>query len=261
MTGRIMGAWNPEAYLKFEDERTRPSHDLIARIRIDDPTSAVDLGCGPGNSTQALLRRWPEARVTGIDSSPDMIEAARTAYPDQDWVLADIETWTSDARFDLVFSNAALQWVTGHEALLGRLFEMVAPDGALAFQMPSDAYAKVRALIHEVADDPAWAERMGDARRALTMEPPQVYYDVLAPIARAIDMWETEYYHLMESPAAIVEWISSTGLRPFLDALEADEERRRFVSTLEARVAESYGRRSDGRVLFPFRRLFFIAYA
>ncbi len=255
-----MTPWDPEAYLRFEDYRTRPAVDLVARIAIDAPESIVDLGCGPGNSTQILRRRWPHARIEGLDSSPEMIASARRSHPDQSWVLGEIGTWSAVAPCDVVFSNAALQWVRGHAALVPRLLAQVAPGGALAFQIPSGAYSPVRAFIQEIAGEPAWARRMEGARRALTMEPPHVYYDALAPVARSVDVWETEYNHPMDSPSAIVEWISATGLRPFLDALD-DDERRRFVAQLTDRVAGAYPARADGRVLFPFRRTFVVARA
>jgi trans-aconitate 2-methyltransferase len=256
-----MTSWDPNRYLRFGDERTRPAADLASRVAVDDPGTVIDLGCGPGNSTQVLRRRWPRAHVRGLDSSPEMIAAARRSYPDQEWILGRIEEWSADAPCDVVFSNAALQWVRDHAALLRHLFAQVAPGGALAFQIPSGAYSPVRSLMHEIAQDEAWAARMGEARAALTMEEPPAYYDALAPLARSVDLWETEYYHVMESPSAIVDWISSTGLRPFLDALDSDEETRRFVALLTGRVTQAYATRGDGRVLFPFRRTFVIAYA
>jgi trans-aconitate 2-methyltransferase len=256
-----MTSWDPAKYLRFGDERTRPSHDLVARIRIDAPRTVIDLGCGPGNSTQVLRQRWPDARVTGLDNSPHMIAAARTAHPDQEWLLGDMQLWESGDAYDVVFSNAALQWARDQAALVQRWFRQVTPGGALAFQMPSGRYAPVRQLMERVAGDPAWTSRMDAARRALTMEEPHVYYDALATIARSIDMWETEYYHVLESPAAIVDWMSGTGLRPFLDALATPDERVRFTTQLTGLVEEAYSRRADGRVLFPFRRLFLIAYA
>jgi trans-aconitate 2-methyltransferase len=253
--------WDPDKYLRFGDERTRPSIDLVSRILIDNPKTIIDLGCGPGNSTRVLRQRWPHARLCGIDSSPDMIAAACQAHPDQEWTLGSIEDWSGDATFDLVFSSAALQWVRGHTGLMRRLFARVASGGALAFTIPSGGYSLVRKFIHEIADDASWASRMNEARCAVTMEEPHVYYDALAPLAHSVDIWETEYYHVMESPAAIVQWVSSTGLRPFLDVLDSDDERNRFVAALNERVAESYPRHSDGRVLFPFKRVFVVAYA
>ncbi len=255
-----MNSWDPERYLKFGDERTRPSVDLVSRIQVEAPKSVVDLGCGPGNSTAVLRRRWPDARVIGVDNSPQMIEAARAEYPGDEWILSGIEEWSPESRFDVVFANAALQWVPDHGRLVERLFGYVAADGALAFQIPSPTYALVGTLIHEIAGDDAWAPRMSGPLAELTMESPNFYYDHLAPAARSVDLWETEYMHVMESPNAIVDWISSSGLRPFLRALGSDEERDAFVARLRQRVAESYETRSDGRVLFPFRRMFVVAY-
>jgi len=251
--------WNAIHYLQFGDERTRPSVDLASRIAVSDPRSVVDLGCGPGNSTQVLHRRWPDASILGVDRSPEMIAAARETYPEQDWLQADIGTWAPADPFDIVFSNAALQWLGDHRRLVRRLLGFVRPGGALAFQIPSDAYSPVRTYIREIADDPAWRDRMEGPRTALTMESPAVYYDSLAGEARSLDIWETEYSHVMEDPQAIVAWISSTGLRPFLEVLNADEGAE-FIRRLNYRVEDGYARRVDGRVLFPFRRLFLIAY-
>jgi len=253
--------WDPSSYLRFGDERTRPSVDLVHRIDLDSPSTVVDLGCGPGNSTAVLKRRWPSARVIGVDSSSAMIETARLTFPVDAWVHSDIREWSPNGSFDLVFSNAALQWVPNHGELVERLLGRVAAGGALAFQIPSSTYALVRTLIHEIALDGPWASKMNQPLHALTMEPPGFYYDHLAPQARSVDLWETEYIHVMESSAAIVEWIASTGLRPFLDALDSDSSREVFRTRLLERVADGYPSQADGRVLFPFRRTFVIAYA
>ncbi|MHB8762511.1 MAG: methyltransferase domain-containing protein [Coriobacteriia bacterium] len=256
-----MADWNPDSYLRFEDHRTRPAFELVSHVRVDSPKTVIDLGCGPGNSTQVIRERWPGAMVLGLDSSPGMISAARESYPDHEWALGDIGAWSSEQTFDVVFSNAALQWVPDHARLIPRLFRQVAQGGALAFQIPSRIYCLAQQLIEEVADDEAWASRMQEARSAITIADPDVYYDLLAPLARAVDMWETVYYQVMDSPQAIVDWISSTGLRPYLDALDSEDERQHFVSLLTERVARSYRLASDGKVLFPFRRTSVIAYA
>lgn len=256
-----MTQWDPNQYLRFGDERTRPALDLVSRIHLLDPHAIIDLGCGPGNSTQVLRRRWPGARVVGLDSSEEMIAAARSAHPEQDWILGDIELWSSPEPLDLVFSNAALQWTRGHPELVMRLFQQVGRDGALAFQVPSDAYSPLRIALRAISDDPAWRSRLAEAQGALTLEPPQVYYDALAPLARSVDLWETTYHHPMASSDAIIAWISGTGLRPYLQALSGEAERKRFLALLGERVALAYPPQSDGRVLFPFRRLFLIAYA
>lgn len=255
-----MSPWNAQHYLKFGDERTRPAADLVTRIRLDAPQRIVDLGCGPGNSTQVLRARWPEAKVLGVDNSPAMIDSARQKYPDQEWILADLADWSGDKPFDLVFSNAALQWIGDHCVLIPRLFTLVAEGGALAFQIPSRTYAAVRVHILEISEDAAWRDRMNGPRTRLTMEYPPVYYDVLAGHAAELDIWETEYFHVMESSDAIIDWMSSTGLRPFLAELLDESERQRFVSLLRARVVESYPQHIDGKVLFPFRRTFVLAY-
>lgn len=255
-----MASWNPGEYMRFGDERTRPSVDLAARIAIDSPARVIDLGCGPGNSTRVLRARWPQAQIIGLDSSSDMIEAARADEPDQEWVVADIEGWSAGEPFDVMFSNAALQWVPDHGPLVERLLENVTHGGALAFQIPSAAYATVRTLIHDVALGGPWASRMAGPLGALTMEAPGFYYDHLAPLSRSVDIWETEYFHVMDSAPAIVDWIASTGLRPFLAVLESESEQEAFLADLHARVARAYPRQRDGRVLFPFKRTFVVAY-
>ncbi|MEZ6087348.1 MAG: methyltransferase domain-containing protein [Pirellulaceae bacterium] len=255
-----MTNWNAEHYLKYGDERTRAAVDLANRIRFDSPQSIVDLGCGPGNSTRVLRHRWPTSAIIGIDNSEEMIEAAKGAYPDEKWQLADISCWSPAEPFNLIYSNAALQWITDHATLIPALFNAVAPSGALAFQIPSSTYALVRTLIHEISQKPVWTDEMETPRTALTMESPTFYYDVLAANASELDIWETEYCHVMDSPDAIVDWIASTGLRPFLAVLNSDEQRAKFVSELKQRVHESYETRVDGKVLFDFRRTFVIAY-
>jgi len=256
-----MSTWNAQHYLRFGAERTRPATDLVAHIDMKAPREIVDLGCGPGNSTQVLGARWPNAIVCGIDNSPEMIAAARTTYPTQEWILADLSTWVPDSPVDLVFSNAALQWLGDHRTLLPRLFAAVADGGAFGFQVPSSNYTGVRRLIHGISNDPMWRDRMTAPRSALTMEEPSVYYDILAGQAAAIDIWETEYFHPMDSADAIVDWMAGTGLRPFLEVLDDDTERQRFMRLLRAQVAADYRPpHPDGKVLFPFRRTFVIAY-
>lgn len=255
-----MPTWDANLYLQFANERTQPSLDLIARIAVSHPQRIIDLGCGPGNSTEMLRQRWSKADITGLDSSPEMIAAASKAHPEAKWVLADAARWTADAPFDIVFSNAALQWVPNHAALFGHLLEQVTPRGVLAVQMPTHFQSPVHQLMLEIADAPMWQQRMHKAKNALVSEKPSFYYDVLQPLASRIDIWETEYFHIMESPESIVQWISGTGLRPFLEALEDEEQKLQFQEMLRAGVRRAYPRQKDGRVLFPFRRLFIVAY-
>ena len=151
-----MSSWNPSQYLRFGVERTRPASDLVARINVTNPRTVIDLGCGPGNSTQVLRSRWPHAHVIGLDHSSDMITAARATYPDKDWMLGNVANWSDPNSFDVVFSNAALQWLEDHDRLIPHLLTQVISGGALAFQIPSNKYAAVRLHIHEVANDSTW---------------------------------------------------------------------------------------------------------
>lgn len=255
-----MTTWNPHLYMQFGNERTQPSIDLANRVAVARPQRVVDVGCGPGNSTAVLRQRWPDTEIVGFDSSPEMIAAATAQHPAGTWLLADAATWTAEQPFDVVFSNAALHWLPDHAALVPHLFAQVAPGGALAVQIPTHERSAVHQRIRAIADEPQWQQRMDAARRALTIERPSFYYDVLQPLATRLDIWETVYYHVLESTDAIVEWIRSTGLRPYLEALESDEQREAFLAKLRAGVAEDYPRQRDGRVLLPFPRLFMVAY-
>jgi trans-aconitate 2-methyltransferase len=255
-----MSIWNARHYLKYGEERTRAASDLAARVKLTRPGRIVDLGCGPGNSTQVLRQRWPMADIVGVDSSSEMIDAARREFPEQNWIQENISHWSPGEPFDLIYSNATLQWLPDHHALMRRLLSLVVPGGALAFQIPSGNFATVRTLIHEISHESAWTDRMDAARHALTMESPAFYYDTLTEFASKLDIWETEYHHILESQKSVVDWIASTGLRPFLAALDSEEERELFLAKLRHRVNDAYPLQIDGRVLFPFRRTFVIAY-
>jgi len=258
-----MPSWNADQYLKFAAERTRPSRDLVARIQIGRPARVIDLGCGPGNSTALLAERWPGAEVSGLDNSPAMIDQANRDYPDQRWIVGDIAAWAAGAAepFDVVFSNAALQWVPDHESLYPALLRHVAPGGALAVQVPMNLDAPAHVLMRELASTPAWACLLPpDGVREWHVHDAGYYYDLLAPTASRLDLWKTEYLHVVDGPAAIVEWYKGTGLRPFLDALPSDADRANFLADYADRIAEAYPAQRDGRVLFPFRRFFLVAY-
>jgi trans-aconitate 2-methyltransferase len=208
-----------------------------------------------------LLRaRWPAAEVFGLDNSAEMLAVAAAGYPQGKWVRGDAAHWTADTPFDLVFSNAALQWVPDHQTVLPRLMDQVAPGGCLAVQMPVHFQSPVHQLILQIADEPAWRDRLDKARAAIAVGRPGFYYDLLRPSAARLDLWETEYVHVLESPRGIVDWIRGTGLRPFLEALADDRERDRFQDLLLAGVEQAYLPQKDSRVLFPFRRLFVVAY-
>jgi trans-aconitate 2-methyltransferase len=254
-----MADWNPALYRRYEDERTRPAAELLARVPLTEATRVVDLGCGPGNSTELLARRFPQADVLGIDNSEAMLVSARERLPQARFEFADIGRWSPDVAPDLIYANAALQWVPDHETLVPRLFAALAPGGVLAIQMPDNRAEATHRLMREVASEAPWKAPIGDADKLRTeLLTIGGYYDLLARDAAAVDVWHTVYQHPMAAPAAIVEWVSSTGLKPFLDPLSADLKTS-YLATYEERIGRAYPVRSDGRCLLAFPRMFIVA--
>jgi len=254
-----MADWNPSLYRRFEDERTRPARDLLARVPLERPARVVDLGCGPGNSTELLVQRWPQAAVTGLDNSPAMIDSARQRLPGLPFELADAATWQPGQAPDLVFANAALQWVPGHETLIPRLFAMLAPGGVLAVQMPDNRNEWTHRAMRDVARLDPFAASIGDPDQLRSaVLPLEAYYDLLAPEAAQVELWHTIYQHRMPSAAAIVEWVSSTGLRPFVDRLPAADQPG-YLAEYQRRIDQHYPARADGQRLLAFPRLFLVA--
>lgn len=256
-----MADWDPGLYARFEDERTRPAADLLGRVPLAAPGLCFDLGCGPGNSTELIARRFPRAEVVGLDTSPAMLEAARRRLPGVDFALADAATWAPERAPDLIFANAVLQWLPDHAALLPRLFGLLAPGGALAVQMPDNLAEPSHRLMREVAAAGPWAASIGDpavAGRLGRMLEVDGYYDVLARAAESVDVWRTAYQHRMDGARAIVDWLSATGLRPFLDRLSPDL-RAGYLAAYERRLDGAYPARTDGRRLLAFPRVFIVA--
>lgn len=253
-----MSDWNPTLYTRFEDERTRPAAELLARVPLDAPRRVVDLGCGPGNSTELLARRWPTAHIVGIDTSPSMLQSARQRLPALAFEQGDIADWSPAEPVDLAYANASLQWVPDHERLLPRLLAMLVPGGVLAVQMPDNLGEPSHVLMRETAADARFAPFTAEASalRAQILSAER-YYDLLAPLA-TVDVWRTTYHHLMDDPAAIVHWLRATGLRPFLDALSPDLQAA-YLADYERRIAAAYPARADGRRLLAFPRLFIVA--
>jgi trans-aconitate 2-methyltransferase len=254
-----MSDWSADQYLKFEDERTRPPRDLIAQIPLARAQRVVDLGCGPGNSTELLIARYPEAEVIGLDSSPDMLRQARQRLPKCEFVAADLTTWTAPQRTDLLFANAVFQWVPDHPAVLRRLLAGLPAGGVLAVQMPDNTDEPALALMREVASRGPWA-RSSSVNHAARDElpPPSAYYDLLGPLASRLDIWHTIYNHVMAGPEAIVEWFKGSALRPFLAALDPAMGSDFLAAYLEE-IKRHYRSRHDGKVLLPFPRLFIVA--
>jgi trans-aconitate 2-methyltransferase len=253
-------SWDPELYMHFARERTQPAIDLAGRVRLEHPCRIMDLGCGPGNSTAILRSRWPNAEITGLDNDIEMISAATGSDPSILWICGDAEKWHQRAAYDLVFSNALLQWLPDHQEVLGCWFDSVAAGGVLAVQIPVNFNSPVHLHILEVASDPRWRDKMVAASRALYAAELADYYDILAPLASHLDVWLTEYCHILGGPEDILTWMRGTGLRPFLNMLHTDADSAAFESDFLVRVTESYPRRNNGKILFPFRRLFFVAY-
>lgn len=251
-----MASWDDRQYLKFADERTRPARELLARVPLAEAARVVDLGCGPGNSTELLHLRWPAAHVMGVDSSPEMLARARRDWPQLEWVQADIEDFRTQGPVDVLFANAVLHWLPGHEALFPELLQQVRPGGALAVQMPESFHEPSHRLMREL--DGPWQPRLGALGVRPAVGNPSAYYDLLAPRARHVDIWRTTYQHVMPDAAAIVDWVKGTGLRPYLDALEPGE-RPAFLEAYTRAIALAYPPRADGKRLFPFPRIFIVA--
>ena len=252
-----MKDWSPSTYLKFEDERTRPARDLLAQVPLVTPESVVDMGCGPGNSTEVLAERYPGAKMLGLDSSPNMLAEARLRLPSAQFDQADASTWVPAKGVDLVFANAIYQWVPDHLTVLPKVLAALAPGGVLAVQMPDNLTEPTHRLMREVAASGPWAARLKDAARA-PLPPPKTYYDALKPFASRLDIWHTAYNHVLADAAAIVEWVKGTGLRPFIDPLP-EAERQQFLATYLDAVTSAYPRAVDGKVLLRFPRLFIVA--
>jgi len=250
-------AWDPKVYLDFEDERTRPAAELLVRIPHKNPARVIDLGCGPGNSTALLARYWPKAQLEGLDSSEAMLDQARRSGITATWLSGDIPGWSPTKRYDVIFTNATLQWVPDQEQVIPRLMGFLEPGGMLAFQVPCNFNAPSHKIIRDVAEQGPWAAKLKGVRN-LTLGTPQFYYDILEPLSAAIDIWETDYLQVLDGDDPVYRWVSGTGLRPFVNALEG-AERESFVAEYKKRVAEAYPRRESGKTLFPFKRLFAVA--
>ena len=252
-----MSDWNPALYSSFEDERTRPAAELLARVPLDAPRQVVDLGCGPGNSTELLVERFPSARIVGTDTSQAMLATARQRLPQISFEHGDIAGWSPAQPVDLAYANASLQWVSDHERLLPRLLSALAPGGVLAAQMPDNLAEPSHTLMRETA-----AALLGtpaddaDRHRARILPAPQ-YYDLLAPQAE-VDLWRTTYQHRMDDAAAIVQWLRATGLKPYLDPL-TPELQTPFLAEYQRRIERAYPVRADGKRLLAFPRLFIMA--
>ena len=249
--------WSARQYSTFELERTRPVRDLVAAIAPRQAGSAVDLGCGPGNSTEVLAERFPDAVVVGVDNSDDMLAAARERLPDRSFERSDIATWRPPAPVDVILANASLQWVPDHATLYPRLVRQLAAGGCLAVQTPDNLEEPAHLLARGIAASPAWSGRIG----AVEIPPRhdgRYYYELLKPLCATVDVWRTTYQHVLAGPQAVVEWFKGSALRPYLQALDQPGQAA-FLAEYLAGVTLAYPALADGTVLLPFPRLFVVA--
>ena len=253
-------SWSAKQYVAFEDERTRPVRDLLSAVPDMGVQRAIDLGCGPGNSTEVLQERFPGAQVSGIDSSDDMIAAARKRLPQLKFALADVADWHDSGPYDVILANAVFQWVPDHAGLLPALIAKLAAGGALAVQMPDNLGDPAHRLMRETAVAGPWSEKLVQAAQARApLAAAEWYYQLLRPLTHRTDIWRTTYYHsLAGGAAAIVEWFKGSGLRPYLAPLD-DAERSAYLESYTAAIAQAYPALPDGSVLLPFPRLFLVA--
>jgi trans-aconitate 2-methyltransferase len=254
-----MEDWSARQYLKFEDERTRPPRDLLAQVPLRQPRLVVDLGCGPGNSTEVLAQRFPQSQIVGLDSSPDMLRKARERLPQYKFIEADVATWKPEPGTDVLFSNAVMQWLPDHTSVMRRLLESLAPGGVLAVQMPDNTREPALRFQREVGESGPWSNHPEiKAAPRDDLPPVEAYYDLLKPVCSHIDIWHTVYNHVMAAPQAITEWFKGSSLQPFLSPLDAPA-REKFLAAYTQKIVGAYKPRHDGKVLLRFPRLFIVA--
>lgn len=251
-------SWDPAQYLKFAGERLRPALDLLARVPSEAPATVVDLGCGAGNLAPMILARWPGTQLIGVDGSPEMLAKARAEHPQAQFVQADIGAWRPARPVDVIFSNAALHWLEGHERLVPALLEALAPGGVLAVQMPRNFSAPSHAAIVDTIEQGPWRARLEPFLRREPVAAPGFYWRLLERRAAEPQVWETEYLQVLSGANPVAEYTKGTWLKQFLDRLEG-AERAAFEADYRARVLAWYPPEKDGRTLFPFRRLFWVA--
>jgi len=252
--------WNPDVYLRYEAYRARPALDLMEQIPLDVDGPIVDLGCGPGNVTRQLKKKWPDRLVIGIDKSEAMLAKAREAFGDADinWQQGDIASWRPDENYALVFSNAALHWIANHQQVIPDLMNALMPGGWLAFQMPVTEGSPYQVCIHETVCSERWHNKLEKVWMYNNPLSPELLYNLLTPSSMSVDIWVTDYHHVLEGENPVAEWITGTGLTPYLAALD-DAEREDFITEYRSRAMAAYPKQADGKTLFLMKRIFALA--
>lgn len=253
-----MSQWNSEQYLKFKKQRTQPAIDLVKRINVEQPKNILDIGCGPGNSTVVLKKTFPNAYILGVDNSENMINKAKESYPDIDFQMCDVTTKMDRlGKYDVIFSNACLQWIPSHKEFIPMLFDKLNKNGVLAVQIPMNGQEILFKIMNDVIAEPRWGFSSMNIETNETLLPEE-YFDILSSCTDNFDIWETVYYHNMPSVEAMVEWVKGTRLRPYLNAL--DQTRAKSLEKeIINRAAKVYDIQKNGEIIFKFRRFFFVA--
>jgi trans-aconitate 2-methyltransferase len=254
----LQTGWDPAQYRRFSQPRLRPALELLARVELEAPSVIYDLGCGTGAMTRLMAERWPHARVTGVDASGEMLQAAGSGRSNLHWQQQEIGAWRPASAPDLIFSNAALHWLTDHESLLRQLMTCLAPRGVLAVQMPTNFSAASHVAIGETVRDGPWRARLEPLLRDSPVADPRWYLDLLSAHCETLDVWQTQYFQILRGDNPVKEWTKGTWLGPLLAALP-EQQRAAFEQAYAERVARAYPRRADGSTVFPFKRLFFVA--
>ena len=253
-----MSQWNSEQYLKFENQRTQPAIDLAKRITMEQPKNILDIGCGPGNSTSVLKTAFPQADILGVDNSEDMIKKAIEAYPNINFQICDITTESDKLdSYDVIFSNACLQWVPNHKEVIPMLYNKLNKNGILAVQIPMNGQETLFKIMNEVISEPQWNFSSMKIETNETLLPEE-YFDILASCTDDFNIWETVYYHNMPSVETMVEWIKGTRLRPYLNVLDKANAEKLEMEIIK-RTQTAYDTQKNGEIIFKFRRFFFTA--
>ena len=253
-----MSDWNSEQYLKFKKERTQPSIDLANRLDIENPMRIIDIGCGPGNSTAVLKKRYPEAYVLGVDFSPNMIEKAMSEHSDINFMIFDAtkDFDKLDERFDIVFSNACIQWVPNHKKLLADMMSILNPDGIMSIQVPMNFEEPIHKILTELVTVEKWSGHFSE-RIFYTLTESE-YFDILSELTEHFEVWKTTYCHRMPSHRSIIEWYKSTGMKPYLDVLNENEQEE-FIADVMKELKKKYPIQKNGEIIFRFPRFFMLA--